>query len=126
MAQGGDITLGNGMGGESIYGESFAVGVPVLDVSAGPAGHHLQIVGGTNCTSLCPHVLALIAAAAADSHTREAAFAAVCIISRGGTGQRQHICVQLGSFVAACCKSVLGPVAHQPQTFVFDVVSLLP
>lgn len=25
MAQGGDITLGNGMGGESIYGESFAV-----------------------------------------------------------------------------------------------------
>lgn len=27
MAQGGDITLGNGMGGESIYGESFPVGV---------------------------------------------------------------------------------------------------
>lgn len=26
MAQGGDITLGNGMGGESIYGESFPVG----------------------------------------------------------------------------------------------------
>jgi peptidylprolyl isomerase len=25
MAQGGDITLGNGMGGESIYGESFPV-----------------------------------------------------------------------------------------------------
>lgn len=25
MAQGGDITLGNGMGGESIYGESFKV-----------------------------------------------------------------------------------------------------
>lgn len=25
MAQAGDITLGNGMGGESVYGESFAV-----------------------------------------------------------------------------------------------------
>jgi cyclophilin family peptidyl-prolyl cis-trans isomerase len=25
MAQGGDITQGNGMGGESIYGESFKV-----------------------------------------------------------------------------------------------------
>jgi peptidylprolyl isomerase len=25
MAQGGDITLGNGMGGESIYGDAFAV-----------------------------------------------------------------------------------------------------
>jgi hypothetical protein len=27
MAQGGDITLGNGMGGESIYGENFPVSV---------------------------------------------------------------------------------------------------
>ncbi len=26
MAQGGDITLGNGMGGESIHGDSFKVG----------------------------------------------------------------------------------------------------
>lgn len=26
MAQGGDVTLGNGMGGESIYGDSFKVG----------------------------------------------------------------------------------------------------
>jgi peptidylprolyl isomerase len=26
MAQGGDITMGNGMGGESIYGDKFEVG----------------------------------------------------------------------------------------------------
>jgi cyclophilin family peptidyl-prolyl cis-trans isomerase len=28
MAQGGDITMGNGMGGESIYGDKFEVGDP--------------------------------------------------------------------------------------------------
>jgi hypothetical protein len=41
MAQGGDITLGNGMGGESIYGESFPV----------------RLGGGYGCTVTVQHSL---------------------------------------------------------------------
>jgi len=49
MAQGGDITMGNGMGGESIYGASFPVRLIRRDGRqfGGRRAHadHVQIVG---------------------------------------------------------------------------------